>query len=145
MLDLLSNCCTFGEGWVQATEIDKYGVAGALRLGVKRALNDIQANTNEEIIMDGKVNYLAKKFKNGRCLVGADNLVPIVSAASIYAKVARDNFMVKLSQKYPVYSFEKHVGYCTKTHLQALRSFGAIKFVHRISYKPVADVVTLQP
>jgi ribonuclease HII len=138
ILDLLSICCDFGEGWVKAAEIDKHGLAPALRLGVRRALADLKADVSEEIIIDGKVNYLPKKFSKGRYLIDADNLVPIVSAASIYAKVRRDSYMDRLSKKYPAYGFERHVGYGTKTHQEALSSFGLIKYVHRLSYAPIA-------
>jgi ribonuclease HII len=137
LLDLLSICCNFGEGWVKATEIDKHGLAGALRLGVRRALVNLNTETGEEIIMDGKVNYLPKKFVNGRVLVDADNLVPIVSAASIHAKVTRDNFMARLAAKYPAYNFERHVGYGTPEHQAALKRHGVIKSVHRFSYSPI--------
>jgi ribonuclease HII len=141
MLDLLSNCCEFGEGWVKAVEIDRYGLANALRLGIKRALKAINATTSEEIIMDGKVNYLPKKFKNVKCLIDADNLVPIVSAASVRAKVTRDNFMFALAKKHPSYMFENHVGYGTREHREAINSRGVIKFVHRVSYTQITRLV----
>lgn len=137
ILDLLSICCNFGEGWVSAAEIDKFGLANALRLGVRRALNKLVAEIDEEIIMDGKVNYLPRKFTNGKCLVDGDNLVPIVSAASIHAKVTRDRYMSKLALKYPAYGFERHVGYGTKYHARVLRDRGVIRYVHRASYSPV--------
>ncbi|HLG90619.1 MAG TPA: ribonuclease HII [Candidatus Saccharimonadales bacterium] len=141
ILNELSISCEFGEGWVKAVEIDRYGLANALRLGIKRALNGLEAQTDEEIIMDGKVNYLPKKFKKTNCLVDADNIVPIVSAASIYAKVTRDRFMTELAKKHPSYKFENHVGYGTAEHLKAIDSFGIIKFVHRTSYAPVSKLI----
>lgn len=141
ILDLLSICCEFGEGWVRAAEIDEHGLAAALRLGVSRALRKLGAEVNEEIIMDGKINYLPKKFIKGKVLVSADNLVPIVSAASVYAKVARDKYMSELAKKHPQYYFEKHVGYGTKAHIDALNLYGAIKSVHRFSYAPIFSLV----
>jgi ribonuclease HII len=138
ILNVLSISCAFGEGWVSAAEIDKNGLAKALRLGVRRALNHLSVAVQEEIIIDGKVNYLPAKFRAGKCLVDADNLVPIVSAASIYAKVARDGYMSGLAKRYPAYGFERHVGYGTKDHQQALESLGFIKRVHRLSYSPIA-------
>lgn len=141
ILNKLSISCEFGEGWVKAVEIDRHGLAKALRLGIKRALSGIQTKIDEEIIMDGKVNYLPKKFKKTDCIINADNLVPIVSAASIYAKVMRDNFMIELAKRHPSYRFEKHVGYGTVEHMNAINSFGVIKFVHRASYAPVSRLV----
>jgi len=141
LCDLLSICCSFGEGWVKATEIDKYGLADALKLGVKRALSGLAAEANAEIIMDGRTNYLPRKYINGRAVVGADNLVPVVSAASIYAKVTRDRFMAELGKRYPLYKFEQHAGYGTKAHMLALKSHGVIKYVHRRSYAPIAELI----
>jgi ribonuclease HII len=141
ILDLLSICCEFGEGWVSAAEIDRYGLGKSLRFGVARALKNLLALKTDEIIMDGKVNYIPKKFKNSRCLVGADNLVPIVSAASIYAKVERDAFMRSLASKHPLYRFEYHVGYGTKARKLALQEYGFIKSVHRISFNPIKEMV----
>ena len=138
ILNKLSISCDFGEGWIKAVEIDRHGLAKALRLGVRRALRAVNAQIDEEIIMDGKVNYIPKKFKNVNCVVDADNLVPIVSAASIYAKVSRDNFMFRLAQGHPSYNFENHVGYGTKQHLKAITHLGVIRFVHRRSYTPIS-------
>lgn len=140
MLNMLSVCCEFGEGWVRAIELDKLGLAKALRIGVRRALTNLKVEVKEEIIIDGAVNYLPKKFINGNCLVDGDALVSIISAASIHAKVTRDKFMTELAKKYPVYSFEKHVGYGTKAHVLALKSHGTLKYVHRFSYSPVAKI-----
>ena len=142
MLNLLSNCCEFAEGWVKAVEIDRYGLANALRLGVKRALSGLKAHVEDEIIMDGKVNYITKRIRRVRCVIDADNLVPVVSAASIYAKVTRDNFMIELARKHPAYKFEKHVGYGTAEHLEALNSFGVLKFIHRASYAPISELIS---
>jgi ribonuclease HII len=149
ILNRLSICCEFGEGWVKSTEIDRHGLGKALRLGVRRALSNFDIDPLEEIIIDGSVNYVPKKFINGRPMVDADNLVPLVSAASIHAKVTRDRFMMELAKKHPAYGFESHVGYGTKTHLLALKSRGALKYVHRYSYSPVTalsrDIVLRQP
>ena len=106
-------------------------------------MKNLGTQTDEEIILDGKVNYLPAKFTAGRCLVDADNLVPIVSAASVHAKVTRDNFMAKLATKHPAYNFEQHVGYGTKAHVEAISRYGLIKYVHRLSYAPIAKAAGL--
>jgi ribonuclease HII len=62
--------------------------------------------------------------------------VQAVSAASIVAKVARDNYMAEIAQQYPQYGFERHVGYGTALHLERLRRHGA-SAMHRQSFKPV--------
>jgi ribonuclease HII len=133
----LTASCAFGEGWVSALEIDHNGLADALRLGVARALQALKVLADEEIILDGKVNYCAAEFKSTKCLVDADLLVPLVSAASIYAKVTRDKFMQELGLKHPNYGFENHMGYGTKVHQKALAEFGILNGIHRQSYKPI--------
>lgn len=129
--------CELGEGWVEPTEIDELGLTKAMKLGVKRALASLKAQSTEEIIMDGHINYCAPEFVNVQCVIRADRLHPIVSAASVYAKVMRDRRMMELAKVYPEYGFESHVGYGTKQHIVALRNHGVSK-IHRKSYKPIS-------
>lgn len=136
----LIEVCDFGEGWVSAAEINKLGLGRCLRLGVKRAIDDLQVELDEEIMMDGIVNYIPKKFINRRCEAKADNNYPIVSAASILAKVKRDDYMRKLAIKYSEYGFESHVGYGTKAHYLAIQKLGPLKFVHRTNFAPFQEL-----
>ncbi len=137
MFEELIKTCEFGEGWVSTGEIDQDGLANALRLGIARALKALKVINSEQIILDGSINYVSKLFTNASCLVDADRQIPIVSAASVYAKVSRDRFMQELSLKHPNYGFQNHVGYGTKAHQLALKNFGIIDGVHRMSFKPI--------
>jgi ribonuclease HII len=144
LLPAIQAGCQLGEGWVQVSEINRLGLAGAMRLGVKRALLALGAQPNEPIVMDGKVNYCPKKYLRVQCVVDADATHPIVSAASIYAKVLRDDHMAALAPKYPHYRFEKHVGYGTKLHQEMLRLHGICR-LHRISYRPIQEILAIDP
>lgn len=137
LLPQLVSSCEFGEGWVKPSEIDQLGLARCLRLGVSRALASLPAGVEEEIILDGSTNYVPAKYREARCLVNADDRVPIVSAASIYAKVTRDRYMLKLALQHPNFSFADHVGYGTPGHYSELERFGPLRFVHRFSFTPL--------
>lgn len=73
-----------------------------------------------------------------KAIVGGDAVVPAISAASIIAKTFRDRLMLALARKWPAYGFERHKGYGTKAHYEALREFGPCPF-HRMSFRGVAD------
>jgi ribonuclease HII len=129
----------FGLGWVTPQELDKIGLTEAVRLAMQRAVAEIK-QPFDEIIVDGNYNYLSD-HTGSTCLVKADDSVPAVSAASILAKVARDTFMYEVAQVYPAYQFEKHVGYGTAAHIQALQEHG-ICDLHRKSFAPVRALLT---
>jgi len=136
----LNKFLEFGEGWVRAEEIDELGLATAMRIGVCRALLQLGALYEEEIIIDGSVNYCPVEYKNTSAVVRADSSYPVVGAASIYAKVLRDRHMERLARFYPYYGFEKHVGYGTALHKSALRVHG-ISSLHRKSFRPISELL----
>ncbi|NTW61332.1 ribonuclease HII [Candidatus Saccharibacteria bacterium] len=138
-LDLIirDKAAGIGIGWVSPGEIDEIGLSRALKLATIRAVEQVKC-AYDEIIIDGTVNFLAEtgKGKYVKTMPKADLLIPSVSAASIIAKVARDNYMAKQSLEYRGYGFEKHVGYGTKVHSDALDKIG-ITPMHRLSFKPM--------
>ncbi|MBI1856981.1 ribonuclease HII [Candidatus Saccharibacteria bacterium] len=136
LIESIVETCELGEGWVQPEEIDKVGLAEAMRIGVSRALIALGASFNDEIILDGPTNYCPKEFNAARAVVRADSTYDVVSAASIYAKVKRDAHMARVAIFYPFYGFESHVGYGTELHRITLKTHGVSR-IHRKSYKPV--------
>ncbi len=129
-----------GLGWVSAKEIDDIGLGAALRLATRRAVEQVKVSYHE-IIIDGTVNMLAGTSLEDHVtmLAKADSLISEVSAASIVAKVARDEYMANLANTYPEYGFEKHVGYGTAAHREALHKYGVTP-EHRLSFRPVQEI-----
>lgn len=130
-------------GWVSGAEIDEIGLSEALRLATRRAVEQIQQTKVpfSEIIIDGTMNFLVrtKLEKYVSTMKKGDFLVKEISAASILAKVERDNYMAKLDMVYPEYDFGKHVGYGTATHQKAMEEFGLTP-EHRRSFRPVREI-----
>lgn len=124
-----------GIGWVWPEEIDRMGLTASVAKAMQLAVRQIKI-TYDEIIIDGTYNFLTG-YAHVRTMAGADALVPAVSAASIVAKVARDDYMRgEAARQYPQYGFDRHVGYGTPLHLKMLLQHGVTK-IHRKSYKPV--------
>lgn len=124
-------------GWVWPKEIDAMGLTKAMKMAIDRVL--INLPDYDEIIIDGSINYLVDNPR-AKCLIKADQLEPSVSAASIVAKVARDKYMTEQALLYPEYGFERHVGYGTVLHIDALRKHGVTQ-LHRLSYKPIKQML----
>jgi ribonuclease HII len=131
------NANFIGYGWVSSAEIDDFGLSEACKIACFRAIDG--APDNAEIIIDGGLNFLPTDIRASN-LIKADDTVPEVSAASILAKVARDSLMTEESKKYPNFGFEKHVGYGTKDHLEAMKKNGLTP-LHRWSFKPVKALI----
>jgi len=135
-----------GLGWVEPAEIDRLGLTKSVELAMRRALEAASAvlalngQLADEIIIDGNINYFPE-MPEASAVIKADDTVPAVSAASIIAKVARDNYMAtEAHAAHPNYGFDKHVGYGTTLHMIALRNFGVTP-LHRKSYKPVRHLM----
>lgn len=139
LIDIKIHALAIGVGWVQPQEIDAVGLTQAVSLAMHRALEQVHI-TFDELIVDGNINYFTEDARS-QAIICADDLVPCVSAASIVAKVARDNYMTNVAHsKYPEYAFDQHVGYGTSLHQQLLRLYGACE-LHRQSFRPVRAIM----
>lgn len=128
---------SYATGWVSAAELDVIGMSTALQLATIRAVKNIDSPYTE-IIIDGTVNFLrqTKKGSYVQTMPKADLLIPSVSAASILAKVERDQYMTRLAAEYDGYGFESHAGYGTAQHRAAIQEKGVIP-EHRVSFAPL--------
>lgn len=144
-VEIREKAAAWALGWVSAQELDDIGMSEALRLATRRVVEQIQAQCRQqnlafsEIIIDGKVNFLRgtalEKF--AMTMPKADGLIPSVSAASIIAKVARDQFMAEQAAVYPGYGFASNAGYGVAKHRAAIERLGVTP-LHRLSFAPLA-------
>ena len=119
-----------------AQQIDDAGISHCLSEGLRNIMYEIQ---EADFLFDGNSTFGVSGL---RTMIKADAKIPEVSAASILAKVTRDREMVKRASQYPEYGFEKHKGYGTAVHIEAIKHYGYCE-IHRKSYKLKALEPTL--
>ena len=125
-------CCSIAEASVE--EIDTLNILQATLLAMRRAVEGLRLKP-VKVLVDG--NRLPVLDVRAEAIVQGDALVPAISAASILAKVHRDRWCERLHAQYPQYGFDRHKGYGTAEHLQALSEHGPSPW-HRTSFAPVA-------
>jgi ribonuclease HII len=137
-LEIRARSFAWGLGWADAAEIDAINILQATFLAMRRALAAL-ATAPAHVVVDGDrcpgLGGLGFEC-SVEAVVEGDVTVPCVSAASILAKCARDDFMCRLDACYPGYGFAGHKGYPTAAHVTALRALGPSP-VHRKSFAPV--------
>ena len=127
-------------GRAEVEEIDDINILQATLIAMKRAVAGLSI-TPTKILVDG--NKTPDFGIPAEAIIQGDGKIAEISAASIIAKVTRDREMVALSKMYPGYGFEKHKGYGTKRHLDALNQLGATP-IHRRSFAPVSKILKKQ-
>lgn len=139
---ILSNSLACGVCMIDSKIIDRVGIQEAVRLAMEGALREVEkmlGKRAEYLIVDG-VNVELIEDYNMLKIKGGDIKHYSISAASILAKVTRDRYMKEISKKYPEYGFEKHVGYGTKLHMDAIKKYGICP-IHRRSFSPIKEMV----
>ena len=134
----IKNNSYFALGIASVEEIFNFNILQASLLSMKRAINRLAVKPSLTLI-DG--NFAPKGLKNYKTIINGDEKIKVISAASIIAKVYRDRFMIKLSEKYSNYAWERNFGYGTKAHLEGLKNFGVTSH-HRKGFKPIHKILS---
>lgn len=123
--------CDFAVSLVQADQIDKMGIVKCIQKALDSSLDKITLQT-PQIFLDGGLKA-RKEHKNQETIIKGDETYPVISLASIIAKVSRDRLMEKYAIEFPNYGFEKNAGYGTKAHYEAIKKYG-LTLIHRKTF-----------
>ncbi len=125
---------------ISVEKIDEINIFQATMLGMQYAVNQLKIQP-QKVLVDG--NKTPDFNIQSEAIVGGDGKIAAISAASILAKIARDELMVELDFEFPAYGFAQHKGYGTKQHLTALNRLGPC-IHHRKTFAPVKHMVTME-
>ena len=131
--EIRANAVCFAIGQIEAEEIDRINILQATKKAMISAIG--QLNPAADFLLIDAVQLKETKLPQ-KAIIHGDAISASIAAASIIAKVYRDNLMRELDATYPEYGFAKHVGYGTKAHFEALRKFGECP-IHRKSFRGV--------
>ena len=135
---LIRQSAEVGLGIASVEEIDALNILQASLLAMRRAVADLP-QPPDHLLVDGNKRPEGLPCP-ATCVVGGDGKSPSIAAASIVAKIWRDDVMKKAATQWPGYGWETNAGYPTKCHKNALRDLG-ITPLHRRSFKPVRDIL----
>ena len=128
---IISRAVAYGIAQASVEEIEQINILQATMLAMQRAVEAMSV-CPDRILVDG--NCLPKAFAGrGECVIKGDSLSASIAAASILAKVSRDRLLKTYAQQYPAYGFEKHKGYGTAAHMDAIRQHGVLP-IHRRAF-----------
>ncbi len=121
-------------------EIDELNILQATMLAMKRAVAGLTVRPNLVLVDGNRVPHLDIAVN---AVVGGDETVAAISAASIIAKTTRDHWLMDLDRQYPEYGFAKHKGYGTAEHMAAIEKYGPLP-VHRKSFGPIKKLIEMR-
>ena len=117
---------------VSAKHIDTQGIAHALRVGISRCVTRLSLDEKVSIVLDGSLKA-PSRFLHQKTIIKGDEKIPVISLASVIAKVTRDRKMRRYSDLYPDYQFDIHKGYGTLAHRNILKTYRPSP-IHRLSF-----------
>ncbi len=125
--------CRWSTVFVSEKVIDAKGLSFALHKAIGKTLQKLHADPKvSKVLLDGGIRA-PSVFLFQQTIIKGDEKEPLIAAASIMAKVARDRYMVRLAKRHPQYGFDLHKGYGTRRHYAALRKHGVCP-IHRLSF-----------
>ena len=124
------NAITYGIAFADVAEIEEHNILAATFIAMNRAIAQLEPKPAIALI-DGNRTLGIEMLS--RSVVKGDSKCADIAAASVLAKVTRDRYMMEMAEKYPQYHFDKHKGYGTKLHYEALHEFGPSE-IHRLSF-----------
>ena len=127
---ICASAVSYGIAFATVEEIEEYNILGATFMAMNRAIAKLNP-VPELALIDGNRNTGIQI--PSRCVIGGDGKCADIAAASVLAKVTRDRYMLQMAELYPQYGFEKHKGYGTKAHYEAIRAYGPSP-IHRPSF-----------
>lgn len=139
-IEIRNKAIAYAIVYIYEDEIDKINIYQASKKAMMEAIKKLEPHPDYVLSDAMKLPELNIPYLS---IIKGDTLSASIAAASIIAKVDRDCYMVEMSLKYPEYGFEKHKGYPTKQHLDALITHGVLP-IHRKTYKPVRDQIVKQ-
>ncbi len=127
--------CDYAVSFVSSENIDKFGINKCIQKALDQSLLKItlpEVPSSFKIFLDGGL-HAPVEYVNQETVIRGDELHPVISMASIMAKVSRDRVMTNYAKKYPEYGFDNHSGYGTKAHYDAVKKYGPTP-IHRKSF-----------
>ena len=129
----IDGLCNYSVSFVSPENIDKFGINKCIQKALNKSLFDLELEYKDCFVyLDGGL-HAPSEYENQETVIRGDELHPVISLASIMAKVSRDRIMTNYAKEYPEYGFENHSGYGTKSHYIAIKKHGQTS-IHRKTF-----------
>lgn len=133
---LIKDAISYGVGVISPKRIDEINILEATKEAMREAVNNLSVSPEHLLIDAVKLDIDIPSTS----IIKGDALSASIAAASIIAKVVRDRMMIELGELYPEYGYERHKGYGTKAHIEAVKKYG-VKDFYRFTFAPISDLI----